>query len=210
MTLADLISAFRVQADDQITPYLWSDTEVAGYLADAENEACIRAGLLTDDQIIRLGPGKNAVLLISEVLDILSVHRAADDVFLAREALADIERPRSSGTPRSYALLGQTLYVYPTPTAAQIFRIRVSRLPLEPLSLARPSAEPEIPKNEHLRILEWAMFRAFSRRDSDTYDPARASVHETHFESHFGPRSSAHARRQFREAKRHQVRFMSF
>ncbi len=34
MTLSDLIAAFRTEAADQAEPPLWSDAEIAGYLAD--------------------------------------------------------------------------------------------------------------------------------------------------------------------------------
>ena len=39
MTLGELIAAFRVQANDKVEPYFWSDEEVTSYLNHAQKEA---------------------------------------------------------------------------------------------------------------------------------------------------------------------------
>ena len=75
MTLAELIAAFRLESDDRVTPYLWSDAEIAGYLAEAENEACIRARLLFDETTI--GVASLAVVrAVTEAADPAAVVKA--------------------------------------------------------------------------------------------------------------------------------------
>jgi len=49
MDLAALRSTFRSLADDAVTPYLWSDTDVDGYANAAVNDAVERGFLIEDD-----------------------------------------------------------------------------------------------------------------------------------------------------------------
>ncbi len=210
MTISDLIAAFRTEADDIAQPPLWSDAEIVGYLNDAENEACIRAGLLIDDQSIRFAAGKNKASLATNALDVLRIYRATSNTWLERGSVEDLERRSFGGSPGAYAVLGHTLYIYPAPTVPEVLIARISRLPTEPLALTRPRAEPEIPVSEHVRLLDWALHRAFSKRDADAFEGNRAMSYAERFEQHFGPRPSAHARRQYREAARHCVKYNAF
>lgn len=218
MTLSDLIAAFRTEADDATVPYLWSDTEVASYFADAENEACIRAGLLVDEStpsVARLAINSSTEWLTLSPL-VLQVAQAwlAGDSALTRVSLEQMERYPSWGDQRSrpccYAVSGDKLRLYPLPTDLGVLVLRVSRLPLNPLSALNLQAEPEIPDSEHMRLLDWALFRAFSKRDADAFDARRVLDYGGRFEGYFGPRPSAHARRQYREARAHQVSFRPF
>lgn len=216
MTLFDLIAAFRTEADDQVSPPLWSDAEIVGYLNDAENEACIRAGLLVDEQALRAAPGKNKIALDSGVLDVLRVWRPiiiglrSTEEDLDRGAIEGLEQRHLGGVPRAYAVFGGALYLYPVPSVVESFKIRVSRIPLEPLSLSQLNNEPEIPLADHPRLLDWALHRAFSKRDADSFDGNRAMNYADRFEKHFGPRPSSHARRQYRDAADHRVKFHAF
>ncbi|MDP3971309.1 MAG: hypothetical protein Q8P61_00155, partial [Candidatus Nanopelagicales bacterium] len=49
MDLAALRAAFRSLADDQVEPYLWSDTDIDGYANAAQNDAVERGFLIEDD-----------------------------------------------------------------------------------------------------------------------------------------------------------------
>lgn len=81
MTLSDLIAAFRTEAADQAEPPLWSDAEIAGYLADAESEACIRARLLFDESspaVAVIGIDTAAwVALDPSIIDVTRAHLAS-------------------------------------------------------------------------------------------------------------------------------------
>lgn len=219
MTLSELIGAFRTEADDATLPYLWSDEEIVGYLNDAESEACIRAGLLVDEtspRVARLSVAAGTAWTPLSSL-VLQVDRAWLESPLEgrpRISLERIECPfgedAQRGTPRGYTISGSKLRLSPSPSEVIVLVLRVSRLPLAPLSARNMRAEPEIPQSEHSRLLDWALYRAFSKRDSDTFDAARALDYGGRFDAHFGPRPSAHARRQYREARRHQVAFNPF
>lgn len=78
-----------------------------------------------------------------------------------------------------------TLRVYPEPSADEaglLMYLRVSRLPLEPLTLDNDAAELEIPEDYHLDILNWAAYRAYSNHDSDGGDATAAEKHKKAFE----------------------------
>lgn len=78
-----------------------------------------------------------------------------------------------------------TLRVYPKPStdeAGNVLYLRVSRLPLEPLTLDNEDAELEIPEDYHLDILNWAAYRAYSNHDADGGDATAAEKHKKAFD----------------------------
>lgn len=63
-----------------------------------------------------------------------------------------------------------TLRVYPIPAAAQtgqVLQMRVVRLPVEDLTLDNLEAVPEIPRDHHLEMLDWAAYLALRMVDVD-------------------------------------------
>lgn len=97
--------------------------------------------------------------------------------------------PKIFYTDRATASLG----VYPTPDADAALtpvKLQVARLPLNPLSTANLDAEPEIPSEYHLDLLEWAAWRALRNHDADvdadannlTIVMARTGAHKKRFE----------------------------
>ena len=220
MTLTELLQAFRAQADDGVEPYLWSDASITGWLNEAENESCIRAGLLVDTATTSVAvmtvTANNAWITLSPL--VLDVTRAVLD---STETLLRCEGPDeldlwepgwedATGTPESYYLDGARLRLIPTPTANDSLKLRVRRLPATPLTTASPTASPEIPAEHHRGLLDWALFRAFSQRDADQAGPGLAEQQLRLFEERFGPRPSALARRQRRERRQHQIAPIAF
>ena len=68
MTLEDLIYRFRVLSLDNVTPPFWADEDVIDWLNEAQNEACIRARLIREDELeavctIALTPGTHTYAL---------------------------------------------------------------------------------------------------------------------------------------------------
>lgn len=207
MTLANLIAAFRVTAYDQIEPYIWSDADIAGHLADAENEACIRARLIADEttaDVAVVPIGTAAWIDLSPTLiDVTRARLASNpDTPLAQcppDALDALDPgwETNTGTPTRYYVLGGRLRLIPQPVAASdTLYLRVYRIPLSPLSESDLDAEPEIPEPHHVRLLDWALHRAYMKRDEEVFDSNRSALHRQLFEENFGPRPSASAIRQ--------------
>ena len=69
--------------------------------------------------------------------------------------------------------------------------------------LEAPDDEPEIAAHLHMALVQWMLYRAFSRPDSDTHDPGRAAVALDVFERYFGPRPNADLRRSTRHDEAH-------
>lgn len=221
MTLSELIAAFRVTADDGIEPYLWSDIEVADYLADAESEACIRARLIADETtptVAVIGITTSAWIdLHPAVLDVTRARLASmPDRPLAQCPPDEMDRQwpgweTRTGTPTRYHVLGGRLRLIPQPTAASdTLYLRLYRAPLARLSASDLAAEPEIAEPHHARLLDWALHRAYSKRDEDTRDPNRAEMYRQLFVESFGPRPSGSAMRKQLQKRRPVVQPINF
>ncbi len=117
------------------------------------------------------------------------------------------------GTPTIAVLdaegAGWKLTLSPTPTQADTLRLQVFRLPLEPLSSDTDNV-PEIPARLHIRLVDWMMFRAYSKQDAEAADAATAAKHEAAFTAAFGPRIDANARRKQEDRSASGVQFREF
>lgn len=202
MTLAELVNQFRVLADDLAEPFLWSDDEVVAYLNDAVNEACVRAKLIEDHDSpfvchLHLRPGQADYRLHPAVCEVLRAY--ADDEPLCHAEMDDVLRAgrpwyKHTGTPRLFITPEQGLLrVHPTPDKAAHVELEVYRVPIH--GMKKGADEPDIPAMYHYRLLDWALHRAYSKRDADAQDQSRAAAHQAAFEFSFGYRHSADTRR---------------
>lgn len=80
----------------------------------------------------------------------------------------------------------------PIPTESDTLRLQVYRLPLVSLT---DDLEPEIAFRLHIRLVDWMEFRAYSKKDSETNDEAKAARAAAVFEGAFGARIDANVRR---------------
>lgn len=118
-----------------------------------------------------------------------------------------------SGTPTTAVLdaegAGWKLTLAPAPNKDDTLRLQVFRLPLQPLSSDSDNI-PEIPARLHIRLVDWMLFRAYSKQDTETADPAAAARAEAAFTSAFGPRIDANARRKQEDRATNGVQFRDF
>ncbi len=210
MNLEELRTEFRERADDLAEPYLWADTAVNRWINEAEREAAERARLIYDESTklsrINLEPGKAEYTLSPLVLDVdqfatrVSDSRRIDRI--TREQLDQHGRHwlEAVGDPVSFYFIGNVLRPYPAPVKADTLQLSVWRLPRE--TMEGNQDEPEIAERYHERLLDWVLFRAFSKRDPDTHDPGRAANYEAAFEASFGIRRDSNVQR---KQRRHRV-----
>lgn len=98
--------------------------------------------------------------------------------------------PRETGEPRIYYTDRDTgfLGVYPIPSAGaagKVIRLQVARRPLVPLTKNNLDAEPEIPEQWHLDLVEWAAWRAMRNHDPDLdNDVSAIALVRSRFEQH--------------------------
>lgn len=80
-----------------------------------------------------------------------------------------------------------TLRVYPVPRAEDegvVLKLRVVRMPLDDLVIGNMSAVPEIPRDHHIEMLDWAAYLALSIVDHDAGNQKLADKRAASFESH--------------------------
>ncbi len=209
MNLAQLIDAYRVAADDRVTPgELFDDEQVARWLSEAQDEAALRRRLIYDATtadvcVVNVSIGNSVFPKHPKVFEIswAAFVPTADPEhitplhLMSREALT-AEDPKwrtRLGEPRVLIHDDTTLQVCPKPIEAGSLQLEVYRLPMDPLEL--DDDEPEIHEAHHMYLVDWALFRAFSVPDSEFIDAKRAVEAEARFTAYFGPRPDADLRR---------------
>jgi len=190
MTRDDLVAVCRSITDDiESADYLWSDDEFVSYLKEAEREAVIRANLLYEDANVTycsltLVPGAAVYSLNSLVYEVL--HVSLDSYPLTRKSLQalDEEMPgwkSLSGTPEYYILQNKTVRLVPTPSEIKTVDLVVHRYPV-PMLASGPEIDPE----HHMKLVDWALYLAYKKRDADEFIPGMADSYAAAFTKSFG------------------------
>ncbi len=197
MILKELIETFRDLADDKSEPYKWSDTEVAKYLSEAENEAAIRALLLYDDETskycsIAVVAGTARYSCQPGIVKITRARltTARVDLVLTDEKeldrnVSDWDISTNTGTPSYLITRPRKLRLVSAPAVADTLQLSVYRLPLKPLT--EDTSTPEIAPQHHFRLLDWALHLAYLKHDADVFDEDFAAAHAAKFTASFGP-----------------------
>lgn len=173
-------------------------------LRDASTDAATKIALV---------PGQNVYTLHESVFAVLSAKLLTADADLTRVGHATLAAYRaptetwidpatyqgmSPGGTVAYSTdegltaddvgFGQVqLRVYPTPAAAQagtFLRLRVVRKPIAELTTSDLDASPELPKDHHIEMLDWAAYLALRIVDDDAGAPRRAAEFAGSFEEH--------------------------
>ena len=210
MTLEDLIRRFRLRATDVAEPHLFADQDVIDWLNDAEEQACVRGRLLREDALpemcrIVLEAGKSTYKLHQKLYEISHLRvlpqnggRSRHLLIKTREWL-DAEMPdwRDSNRPAMFAIQDDiSLRVVGKVDDGDALALECYRLPLKPMEA--DNSKPEIHIAHHDHLIDWALHRAFSVPDAETFDPNRAALAEQAFTRYFGPSPDADLRRSTR------------
>lgn len=202
MNLARRIQLAREATQDTVEPYIWTDAEWAEFADDADLEAARRAHLLVDssspvaravvtagDPIVRLDPRvlfiRRARLASSSVPLQMRVTRRMDD------EVAGWETAKPS-TPQVLIPDWETgtVRLYPPPSQDDELMLTVVREPLAEMG-GDPAAESEIPRRYQRALIEWMKYRAYSKPDTQSFDPKAAEKAEAKFAAEFGEKSGA-------------------
>jgi hypothetical protein len=210
-TLKELRDCFRVQAHDEVAPYLWSDVEINGYLNGAVHEACDRARLIADEHTeevcqIPVLPGINTYSLHPSILELERLTldsrqqtRHACLTTVSRKWL-DLEHggwQSKRGPVEHYIDDITSIRLYPIPEHSDLLRLSVKRMPLKPM--AEDGDSPEIPPAWHYALMDWALRCAFLKQDSEQYNPKLAAQYEGYFTSNIGKKRDANVQRKQRD-----------
>lgn len=204
MNLEGLRAQFRSEADDNSTPPLFPDADVNDWFNQAQEEAAIRADLLLEvdtDAICQIAvtAGTAGYDLHAKITRVryASFQITGDaqpcEVDLIDRTKLDKRFPNwrndTCGAPRFLMIEQGKARLAPAPTSDGTLRLEAYRLPLA--TMAADSDEPEIREQHHRYLVDWALFRGYSRPDTETQDLARANAAQERFETHFGPRPDA-------------------
>lgn len=214
MTLEDLIHRFRVLSLDNVTPPFWADEDVIDWLNEAQNEACIRARLIREDELeavcsIALTPGTHTYALNPLVYEIISLWikpasgRKRPVKLRSREWLDHhLLEWRDCPWPAEIAIQDDTtVRIVGAVEAGDTLELECYRLPRRPM--ASGTDRPEIHTMHHAHLVQWALHRAFGVPDADSFDANRSDRAEAEFTKYFGLRPDADARRETRTDQVH-------
>ena len=206
MTLEDLIRRFRVLSLDNVTPPFWADEDVIDWLNEAQNEACIRARLIREDELeavcsIALTPGTHTYALNPLVYEIISLWikpasgRKRPVTLRSREWLNHhLPEWRDFTRPAEITIQDDTtVRIVGAVEVGDTLELECYRLPLRPM--ANDTDKPEIHQAHHQHLIDWALHRAFSVPDAEAFDPNRAALAEQAFTRYFGPLPDSDMRR---------------
>lgn len=192
---------------NEVDGSLWTDDALLLYIRNAEERfasqtLCLRDSRTPDLTQITLVAGQDEYALSKKVVAVLTAQYDGR-VSLGRTGWAtrfgsnpqltpntSYCEPQETGAPRVFYTDKDTgfLGVYPVPTAEEagkVIRLQVARMPAVPLTKSNLNAEPEIPEQWHLDLVEWAAWRALRNHDPDLdNDPANIALVRSRFEMH--------------------------
>lgn len=208
MNRGSLKGEFRVRAQDTKKPYLWPDDELDVWFDEAETEAAVRALLIVDSAELSVVLGDTVLDLPSGAFDIQYAElRAADgSVYeIVGATRRELDKFRAgwrtrSDLPKEYVLEDKTLTLGAVADAAYTLYIDFYRVPK---GMEDDDAEPEINEIHHSNLVDWVLYRAYSKPDADALDPGKSKEAEGAFISYFGRRSNANMRRKQNAGRPH-------
>lgn len=195
MTLEELISLYRAQSLDAEAPYFCSDELLTVYANEAQDEACRRGMLLRDAAsplcTVNYAPGDETIALDARIVEVIRAFVDGYPVDVVGESQMDAFMPtwhaQSTAIRPSKLVAGVTagrLHLWPIPSQAGQIKLHVLRLPLN--RLVNDADTPEIRQEMHPALVEWMLYRAYSRTDADTQDDAKAKTALRKFITEFG------------------------
>jgi hypothetical protein len=223
VTRDQIIDAFRRGVFDTVKPYLWSNDDAEEYLEDALAEACERALLLRDSMTpeictLTIAAGVSTYLLDKRIIEVTRAKLDSASVPLVLTSTEALDRGERGW--QSYGEAGVThlaldaegkrwkATLVGTPSAADVLRTTVHRMPLR--ALCDGKDVPEIPDRLHIRLVDWMRHRAYLKQDAETMDAKKADDAAAAFASAFGPRIDANARRTQRDLGPSVIQFAEF
>ena len=187
MLLSEIIDENRGILDDRVPPYLWSDKDLAGCVNRTINDLCIKAKIIIDSTTadictISVVSGTKDYLYDPRIIEIKRARLYSQSYPLRKRSVYYLDNHKvgwesdSDGTPVMYLIDKTTGYItlHPTPSADDSLLLTVARLPLVRLSDEDMSAIPEIPAQYHNDIYDGILGYAYSKQDSETFDPIKA------------------------------------
>lgn len=199
MTLEQLICLYREQSFDNGTPPFCSNELLTIYANEAEDEACRRGDLLRDSSsavcTIAFDADDESVAIDPRIIEIQRAKVNGRAVALSNLDEMEDDLPNWDEDTRrdvpQRLIQGVTtgrLFLWPRPAASGTIKLTVRRLPLD--QMVSEVDEPEIRSELHTSLVEWMMFRAYSREETEMYNDTKAALCKSRFVAEFGGKAS--------------------
>lgn len=218
MNSTELLAMFRTEVRDTASPPLWSDTEILGYMDDAQKMFCRLTGGISDStsaattvQVVASEPfacfspkiikvraaylestGRQLQILNYEDLEFMA--RSDDYGYRSNTSLWFNE----TGNPEAVVLGAEQdkLRIAPIPLTDDLITLIVNRMPL--LDINKKDQKLEIQEQHHRHLLLWMKSLGHMKQDAETFDRARSESFAAQFYAYC---DQAKAERGMREHK---------
>lgn len=196
MTRTELITETRAVVDDTIAPYGWTTNRLLNWLAEGQDKFCEQTGYFADKTtyFVTTVLGQQDYLLSPRIVSVRSVwdggRQLVDGVGVTFSDTDFLDTKVQS--PVHYRTDLQTGFItfFEPVTAGISLTLRVHRRS----KVSLKTAEPEIPEQFHLALVEYAAYRAFSNHDKELQDPIKARDHFANFRAYVKDGSRAYRR----------------
>ena len=202
-----MIEEFRIEADDNAQPPMFADNEIRvwinqGYKEAARRSHCLRDSSTTAICSLTALAGTPEVAYSPLILNLVRVSVPAKQNKILRQIKAELldqSRPNwesATGDAQCYVvgLNGRRLQLFPAPIVDTVLKMTVIRLPILDLENASDSPEEMFPEEYHQGLVQWALYKAFSKTDAEVNDTEKSNRALRAFEEEFGTREDANAR----------------
>ena len=203
MTSGDLMDLFRDEMADKVTPYLWSDDLVFGYIDDACKRFCRLTDGIPDSTtttVVNLAivAGTDTYPLSPLVLKIRTARRADNGrevLVLNEEDMAPQDRyfDNLPGIPTALitGMDVDSVRVHPYPSVDTPMKLSVFRLPLIDVIDDQPL---EIPAQHQRALLLRAKALAYGKQDAETFDRTKSETFDDKFTGYCAAAKAEQAR----------------
>lgn len=193
-----LLRAARVELDDMIESYFWSDDTLYRYIDEAQKMFCRLEGGIPDVIDVPYAVGDDTIPLDPRVLKIRGSHKVLAGSVRAVPIMNLEELPSFPGTndygavnygavnnvPGSVQSLVSgvkhgTLLLHPSSNEEALIRLYVYRMPNEDIS--GPGQPLEIQPQHHYSLLYWVKYLALSVHDGEIFQKEQAEDNKTKF-----------------------------
>lgn len=191
-----LYEAFRSEVRDDVTPYLWSDTEVFSYMDDAQKMFCRLQGGIADATSpvtqISVAAGDIFVGISPTILKLREARRSTDGRGLEILNFEDLQGS-DFGESQGYRLANVFGQVRALVVGMEDYKLRLVDIPVEaftinlvvyrmPLATITAEDQPlEIAEQHHRYLLNWMKHLAHQKQDAETYDRGRSEMFREEF-----------------------------
>lgn len=184
---------FRLDVDDNVAPYLWSDALIASYANEAQKMFCRLTNGISDSTSrvcsVAIETGEPFAPLDKSILRIRRAQRASDARPITIVNVEDMDalglRLDDQRGPVDFIILGmdenQVRWMR-VPLADDEAKLTVFRMPLRDITAAKTPLE--IAEQHHRSLLLWMKHLAYGKQDSDTYNPRAADKYEADFRAY--------------------------